>query len=243
MIKLYRFFTRRPELTHDEAVATWLGEHVPLVVEELGASLRRYATNVAKPVSWAGEPEEAPPYDGFDELWLDVPWPAHGSTGAEVEMRAAVCALYDAAPRVAESERRFAGLTVPLAAEEIVQKETGRPHTFKLVELLTRRRDMTWPQSRDIWLGQHVPYVKETWGDAIVHYSTNLGLTNPFTQRFVAEAPLCDGVAEIYWSTTPEEFVTGLVETAEAMIPDETAFLGTYRGLLVDEVVHYEEGS
>ncbi len=243
MIKLYRFFTRRPDMTHDQAVETWLGEHVPVALDALGPRLVRYATNVAKPVSWAGEPEEAPPYDGFDEICLDVAWPAHRSTGASVEMRAAVRGIFDGAPQVAESERRFAGLTTPLAAEEIVQKQTGRPHSFKLVELLTRRRDMTWPQSRDIWLGEHVPYVTETWGDAIVHYSTNLGLTNPFTTRFVEEAPICDGIAELYWDITPERFVEGLVETAEAMIPDETAFLGTYRGLLVDETVHFDQGS
>jgi hypothetical protein len=238
MIKLYRFFTRRPDMTHDEAVADWTGRHVPVVIDALGDRLLRYATNVAQPVSWFGEPPEAPPYDGFDELWLDVPWESSKGAGAAVAMREVVRGLFDAAPQLVESERRFAGLTLPMAAEELTQKETGRPHAFKLVELLVRAREMTWEQTREVWLRDHVPFVRDTWGDAIVHYTTNLGLTNPFTQRFPAEAPPYDGVAEIYWDLTPEAFVQGLLDTAAVMIPDETAFLGTYRGMLVEETFH-----
>ncbi len=243
MIKLYRFFTRRPELTHDEAIADWTGRHADVVASAFGDRLVRYATNVAQTVSWTGEPAEAPPFDGFDELWLDVPWESSKGAGAAVEMRKAVRGLFEAAPQVVESERRFAGLVLPMAAEEIVQKATGRPHRFKLAELLVRARHLTWDESREIWLRDHVPFVRDTWGDAIVHYTTNLGLTNPFTQRFPEEAPAYDGVAEIYWGTTTEEFVEGLVETAEAMIPDETAFLGTYRGMLVEETIRVGEGA
>ncbi|MDQ2622859.1 MAG: hypothetical protein M3Y45_07470 [Actinomycetota bacterium] len=239
MIKLYRFHTRRPDLTHDQMVADWTGRHVPALIEALGSSLVRYATNEGLAVSWTGEPEEAPPYDGFDELWLDVPWEGDG-TGRTVDMGREVRSLFEGSPEIFKSEREFAGLTVPMAAEEIVQKETGRDHTFKIVELLTRRRDQTWTQCREIWLGEHVPYVKDVWGDRIVQYTTNLGLSNPFTQRFPDEAPICDGIAEIYWGIDVPEFVEGLVETAPGMIPDETAFLGTYRGMLADEVIRHE---
>lgn len=240
MVKLYRFFTRRPEMTHDEAVADWTERHVPIVMDAFGDRLVRYATNVAQSVSWTGEPSEAPPYDGFDQLWLDVPWgdTKGRGTGASIEMRNDLRKMFEDAPQVIESERQFSGLTLPMAAEEIVQKESGTPHSFKLTELLVRSRDKTWDQMREIWLNEHVPYVRETWGDAIVHYTTNLGLLNPFTQRFPDEAPPYDGIAEIYWSLTTEEFVQGLVDTGEAMIPDETAFLGTYRGMLVEEKFH-----
>lgn len=240
MIKLYRFHTRRPEMTHADFMQHWVGSHIDVVVEGLGDGLLRYATNEGLPVSWAGEPEEAPPFDGFDELWLDVPWSPEGGSGRSVDMRRDVRALFDAAPQIFESERRFAGLTVPMAAEEIVQKETGRPHDFKIVELLIRRRDMTWRECREVWLGEHAPYVREIWGDRIVQYTTNLGLSNPFTQRFPDEAPMCDGIAEIYFGIDVPTFVEGLVETAEGMIPDETAFLGTYRGMLADEVLRHE---
>ena len=242
MIKLYRFFTRRPELNHDEAVRDWTERHVPIVVEALGDRLVGYATNVAQSVSWFGEPTEAPPYDGFDELWLDVSWGGSRGAGAAVAMRSEIRALFDGAPAIAESERQFSGLTLPMVAEEIVQKQTGRAHTFKLAELLVRARDLTWEQAREVWLRDHVPFVRETWGDAIVHYTTNLGLTNPFTQRFPEEAPPYDGIAEIYFGMTPAAFSEGLLETAGVMIPDETAFLGTYRGMLVEETLHVAPG-
>jgi hypothetical protein len=54
---------------------------------------------------------------------------------------------------------------------------------------------------------------------------------------------MCDGIAEIYWGITVPQFVEGLVETAEGMIPDETAFLGTYRGMLAEEVVRFEKAT
>lgn len=125
MIKLYRFHTRRPDLTHAEAVADWAERHAPLLIERLGDRLLRYATNEGLAVSWTGEPEEAPPYDGLDELWLDVPWNAAGGAGRTVDMSREVRDLFESVPEIAESERRFAGLTVPMAAEEIVQRRAG----------------------------------------------------------------------------------------------------------------------
>ena len=226
MIKLYRFLTRRPELTHDEAVRDWTERHAPLVLDALGDRLSRYVTNVGLPLSpGEGEPD-APPWDGVDELWLDL---------SADELKGAFAA---AAPVLGPSEHRFLGNAQWMLVDEIVQRDDqDRPYQIKLIEPLVRRRDRTWNEFVDYWLNQHAPLVKQTWGDGIVRYTTNPGLANPFNWRMPEEGPPYDGVAEFHFAWSLDEYRQVVADTAAVLVPDEIAFVSTWRAVLVEEIV------
>lgn len=232
MTKLYRLLTRRLDMTHDEAVRYWTEQHAPRVVEALGDRLERYVTNVGLPVNWGTEgPDEAPPWDGIDEFWLNV-----GVEDVRETFESVAAAL-------SPSEEAFLGTAQWMLVEEVVQQdESGRSHQFKLIEPLVRRRDQTWDEFVDFWLNQHAPLVKETWGKWIVRYTTNLGLSNPFTKRLPDEGPPYDGVAEFHYDWTMDEYRQSLIDTADVLVPDEVGFVSTWRGLLVKEIVQ-KDGS
>src|SRR5579883_333123 len=130
MIKLYRFLTRRPDLTHDQAVRDWTQRHAPLVVDALGDRLRRYVTNVGLPLSPGEGQPDAPPWDGVDELWLDL------DAGELKDVFGAAASV------LGPSELRFLGNAQWMLVDEIVQRDdAGRPFRIKLIEPLVRRRD------------------------------------------------------------------------------------------------------
>jgi uncharacterized protein (TIGR02118 family) len=73
MLKIILFWTRRPDMTHGEAVRYWLDRHAPLVARTFGDHLVRYLTNVGLPGNYSGwSPDEAPPFDGVSEFWFDM---------------------------------------------------------------------------------------------------------------------------------------------------------------------------
>jgi uncharacterized protein (TIGR02118 family) len=230
MVKLYRFLTRRLDLTHDEAVHYWTERHAPLVVDALGDNLEKYVTNVGLPNQLEeGESREAPPWDGIDEMWLNI-------SAEEVKET-----FGRAAAELAPSERLFLGNSQWMLVEEVVQRDDrSRPYQFKILEPLLRRRDRTWDEFADYWLNQHVPLVKKTWGDAIVRYMTNLGLSNPFNWRMPEEGPPYDGVAEFYFDWTMDEYKQTLATSASILIPDEILFVTNWRLAFVTEIVQKE---
>lgn len=227
MIKLYRFLTRRLDMTHDDAVRYWTEQHAPRVVDALGDRLSRYAVNVCLPNRLDDEePPEAPPWDGIDEMWLDVEAEDIKETFA------------GPAAALASSERAFLGTSQWMLVEEIVQRDdANRPYEFKILEPLLRRRDQTWKEFIDFWLNEHVPLVKRTYGDAVVRYSTNLGLSNPFNWRMPEEGPPYDGVAEFHLAWTLDEYKRAMDDHAEVLVPDEILLLSSWRLAFVREVV------
>jgi EthD domain len=229
VIKLYRLLTRRLDMKHDEAVGYWTEQYAPLLVDALGDRLSKYVTNVGLPVSWDGGPEEAPPWDGIDEFWLDM-------TREEVRGE-----FEKVMPKLISSEQAFLGTYQWMLVDEVVQKDDpNRSHTFKLIEPLVRRRDKTWDEFVDFWLNQHAPLVMETWSHWIARYTTNPGLSNPFTKRLPDEGPPYDGIAEFHYDWTMDDYRQSLIDTADVLVPDEVGFVSTWRGLLVEEIVQKE---
>lgn len=225
MVKVYRFLTRRVDMTHDEAVRIWTEEHAPLVVSALGDRLSKYVTNVGLPLAAEEGGPDAPPWDGVDELWLDM-------TVDELKD-----AYKKAAPVLGPSEHKFLGNSQWMLVDEIVQRDdVGRPWKIKLIEPLVRRRDQDWDTFVDYWLHQHAPLVKETWGDGIVHYTTNPGLGNPFNWRMPEEGPPYDGIAQFHFAWDLDEYRQVVADTANVLVPDERAFVTSWRAVLVDEI-------
>jgi EthD domain len=46
MIKLLELWTRRPDMTHEQAVRHWTEVHAPLVKKTFGDKILKYVTNV-----------------------------------------------------------------------------------------------------------------------------------------------------------------------------------------------------
>ena len=69
----------------------------------------------------------------------------------------------------------------------------------------------------------------------IVRYETNLGLPGDYTGWAPDERPPYDGVAEFWMDATLEELQARIQERWDVVNPDERAFLGTYRAMIVDE--------
>jgi hypothetical protein len=71
---------------------------------------------------------------------------------------------------------------------------------------------------------------------------TNVGLPLDTRGWSRNEAPPYDGIAEFWINMTVEELGQAIRETAHVLWPDEQAFIGTYRSMLVEEIVH-KDGS
>jgi len=108
---------------------------------------------------------------------------------------------------------------------------------IKLFELWTRRPDMTHEEAVRHWTEVHAPLVKKTFGDKIVKYVTNVGLPLDTRGWSRSEAPPYDGIAEFWIDMTVEELARAIRDTADVLWPDEQAFIGTYRPMLVEEIV------
>jgi uncharacterized protein (TIGR02118 family) len=113
---------------------------------------------------------------------------------------------------------------------------------IKLFELWTRRSDMTHEEAVRHWTEVHAPLVKKTFGEKIIKYVTNVGLPLDTRGWSRNEAPPYDGVAEFWIDMTVEELGQAIRETAHILWPDEQAFIGTYRPMLVEEIVQ-KDGS
>jgi hypothetical protein len=227
LLKLFEPWTRRLDMTHEQAVRHWIDVHVPLVRDALGDLTLRYVANVGLPVRPGGPDaaEQAPPYDGIAEHWLDV------SSPQEV-----VEALRRNAPALAPDSAHFIGLGRPMVMRQVVQIDRGRPHRgVKALFLLTRRPEMTRAQSDAYWLEHHAPLVRETVGDKLARYATNLALPAGFGGWADDEAAPYDGIAELWWDLPADEMFAFVAEAAAVLIPDERAFLGTYRMFVADE--------
>jgi EthD domain len=71
MIKLLELWTRRPDMTQEQAVRHWTEVHAPLVKKTFGDKILKYVTNVGLPLDTRGwSRKEAPPYDGIAEFWI-----------------------------------------------------------------------------------------------------------------------------------------------------------------------------
>jgi uncharacterized protein (TIGR02118 family) len=108
---------------------------------------------------------------------------------------------------------------------------------IKLFELWTRRSDMTHEEAIRHWTEVHAPLVKKTFGEKIIKYVTNVGLPLDTRGWSRNEAPPYDGIAEFWIDMTVEELDQAIRETAHILWPDEQAFIGTYRTMLVEEIV------
>lgn len=213
MVKLFSFWTRGVDLTRDEALRQ-SDAHAPAYAAALGPSVVRFATNTGIPT------EEAPPFDGVTEYWI--------SDGAP---SSAMDDLVAARPP-------FIGSRQLMVAEAVVHVDRGRRHAgVKSMFLLTRRPEMTRQQCVAYWRDHHVPLVTKTLGSHLVRYTTNVGLPMDLNGWPDESAPF-DGVAELWLDLDTEamhDFVGGAADT---LLPDERAFLGTYRVYLSDERTH-----
>ena len=73
MIMLFELWTRRSDMTHEEAIRHWTEVHAPLVKKTFGDKIIKYVTNVGLPLDTRGwSRNEAPPYDGIAEFWIDM---------------------------------------------------------------------------------------------------------------------------------------------------------------------------
>lgn len=225
MLKLFEPWTRRPEMTHEAAVRHWIDVHVPMVKEALGERTLRYVANVGVPASPSGEaPPSAPPYDGIAEHWLDVDSPEE-----VVEL------LQANGPRLAPDSNLFIGCAQPMVMDQIVQVDRGRAHRgVKTMFLLTRRPEMTREQSDAYWKEQHAPLVRDSLGEALVRYATNIALPAGF-DGWPGQAAPYDGIAELWFDLDQEEMFALVRSLAHVLLPDERAFLGTYRMFVSDE--------
>jgi len=72
MIKLVELWTRRPDMTHDEAVDYWINKHGPLVMNNV-PFVEKYIANEGLNFDTRGwSKEEAPPFDGMAEFWMNI---------------------------------------------------------------------------------------------------------------------------------------------------------------------------
>jgi EthD domain len=224
VLKLFEPWTRRLDMTHEQAVRHWLDVHVPLVKDTLGERTLRYVANVGLESSFGTSQPQAPPYDGIAEHWLDVETPEE-----VVEL------LRANAPALAPDSRRFIGLGAPMVMEQVVQVERERGHRgVKMMFLLTRRPELTREQSDEYWLERHAPLVRDSLGDALVRYATNIALPAAFGDWPDRAAPY-DGIAELWFDCTPEAWFELVGKLASVLLPDERAFLGTYQLFVADE--------
>jgi hypothetical protein len=125
-----------------------------------------------------------------------------------------------------------------MLCKAIVQKDTGARHTeFKWLLLLQRRADHTPEQFTEYWTQHHAPLVLETSGMHIAQYATNVGLPADYTGWAPQQMPPYDGVAEFAWNISLPGLMAHVAPMADVIVPDERAFLGTYRGMIVNEIV------
>lgn len=108
---------------------------------------------------------------------------------------------------------------------------------IKLFEMWNRRLDMTHDEAVHHWLNTHAPLVKKTLGPKIIRYVTNVGLPLDVRGWSTEEAPPFDGLAEFWLDIQPDELESVIRETASVLQPDERSFIGTYRPVLVREIV------
>ena len=108
---------------------------------------------------------------------------------------------------------------------------------LKIILFWTRRPDMTHDEAVRYWTERHVPVVKQAFGDRLVRYLTNIGLPGNYSGWSPTEAPPYDGVAEFWFDMTRREFEQVRSAHAATLVPDEEAFVGTYRIMYVDEIV------
>ncbi|MGH2744647.1 MAG: EthD domain-containing protein [Thermoleophilaceae bacterium] len=228
MLKLFQFWTRRQDMTQDAAVRHLVEVHAPRIGDIAAESIERYASNVALACNYSGWiADEAPAYDGVGEFWF---------SGDDVgELKGAL--LGRAAVR-GPGERDFIGTAQLMVAEQTVQLDRGRRHAgVKTMFLLTRRPEMTRDEAIAYWHDRHAPLVRDTLGDALVRYATNVGVAADLS-GWPDEASPYDGVAELWLDLSMDEMLSTVAKAASVLLPDERAFLGTYRWLVVDEVVH-----
>ena len=123
-----------------------------------------------------------------------------------------------------------------MVMRQVVQVDSGRAHRgVKTMFLLTRRPEMTREQSDAYWLERHAPLVRETLGDALARYATNLALPAGFGDWAPDEAAPYDGIAELWFDGDVEKTFALVASLADVLIPDERAFLGTFRMFVSDE--------
>jgi uncharacterized protein (TIGR02118 family) len=106
---------------------------------------------------------------------------------------------------------------------------------IKILLFWTRRFDQTHDVAVKYWLEQHVPLVKKCFGDKLRRYVTNVGLESNYSGWSPTEAPPYDGVSEFWFDLTFEELQQAIADTRDVLWPDERAFTGTYRLMLVEE--------
>ena len=106
-VKMFAPVRRRPDLTHEQFAAHWLGVHAPLALAH-HPGLTKYVTNVVDQRLGAGAPE----WDGFAELHF----------ASDEDRRTRMFATPDSERIIREDMARFIGLTNGYMVAEWVQK-------------------------------------------------------------------------------------------------------------------------
>jgi len=216
VLKLFELWIRHPDLTRRQALDRYTDEYAPMLAESLGLDVLRYVGNFGVPA------REAAPYDGIDEYWLDA------------ESLESLPGAGDARAR----QRSFVGANQFMLAEPIVHVDHARHHRgIKSMFLLTRRPEMTRDESMAYWRERHVPLVMQTLGAHLVRYTTNVGLPTNLN-GWPGECSPYDGIAELWLDLDVHGMYAFVGEAASTLLPDERAFLGTYRVMLAEEQVH-----
>lgn len=113
MIKVFAIWTRRGDMTHEEAVKYWLEVHAPLV-RKTWPFIKKYVTNVGLPFNYTGwSKDEAPPFDGMAEFWFDL----------DMETFEKTIKSKDYFETLVPDEKKFIGTWRAMVVEEIVQKD------------------------------------------------------------------------------------------------------------------------
>jgi len=228
VLKLFQFWTRRADRTSDEALRCLRAVHAPRIAAAAPPEVLRYVSNVGLPTRYSGWIEdEAPAFDGVEEWWVDaddVPSLRSATLGAGLVR--------------GEHDRELIGTAELMVAEQIVHVDHARAHRgVKTMFLLTRRSEMTRQEAMDYWHEQHAPLVRKTLGDTLVRYATNIGVDADLI-GWPDQSPPFDGVAELWLDLPMKEMHAAVAAVADVLLPDERAFLGTYRWLATEELVH-----
>jgi hypothetical protein len=192
--------------------------------------LVRYACNIGLPADYQGwAPDEAPAWDGITQAWYDT-----------TDLAAVTAALRSPPGHIQASERSFMGTFQHMITDQVVHVDRSRKNRgITMFFMLHRRPELTRAQAVSYWRTHHVPLVCSTQGEALVRYTTNVGLPADLHGWSVAEAPPYDGIAVLAVDHDIAGQKAFIAAHADILIPDERMFMGTYRAVFTREILTF----
>lgn len=112
---------------------------------------------------------------------------------------------------------------------------------IKLYRFIVRRLDMTHNEAIRFYTESYAPLLVNVLGDSLVRYSTNICLPNQLDENEPPEAPLWDGVDEIWLDTEVDEAKEIFAKQSRVLLPSEREFIGNAQWMLVDEVMQRDD--